>query len=150
MNNFSKIVVVLITSTFFYGCLDFEEDINIVAPNVTSKELEIASKRTGIIFPERTTGLGYFFQGSGIDDALALKIMIPEDKKQFFMENEIFKSGENSKLSIQIGRSKSWWKLDDIIERIDRTKELPKGRFVECSIGQVDSNWIAYISWMET
>ena len=45
MNNFSKIVVVLITSTFFYGCLDFEEDINIVAPNVTSKELEIASKK---------------------------------------------------------------------------------------------------------
>jgi len=76
--------------------------------------------------------------------------MIPEDKKQFFMENEIFKSGENSKPSIQIGRSKSWWKLDDIIERIDRTKELPKGRFVECSIGQEDSNWIAYISWMET
>jgi len=77
MNNFSKIVAVLVASTFFYGCLDFVgEDINIVAPNVTSKELEIVSQRTGIIFPEGTTGLGYFFQGSGIDDAIALKTMI--------------------------------------------------------------------------
>jgi hypothetical protein len=151
MNNFSKIVAVLVASTFFYGCLDFVgEDINIVAPNVTSKELEIVSQRTGIIFPEGTTGLGYFFQGSGIDDAIALKTMIPENKKQSFLENEIFKSGENSKPSFQIGRSKSWWKLDELFERIDRTKKLPKGRYMECSIGREDSMWIVYISWMET
>ena len=61
MNNFSKIVATLVVSTFFYGCLDFGEDVNIVAPNVTSKELEIVSQRTGIIFSEGTTGLGYFF-----------------------------------------------------------------------------------------
>ena len=71
--------------------------------------------------------------------SIALKIMIPENKKQSFLENEIFKSGESSKPSIQIGRRESWWKLDDIIERIDRAKELPKGRYMECSIGREDS-----------
>ena len=47
----------------FLGCsLDFlGEDVNLVTPNITSKELEIVSQRTGIIFPEGTTGLGYFF-----------------------------------------------------------------------------------------
>ena len=150
MNNFSKNVATLMVATFFYGCLDFGKDINIVSPYVTSRELEIVSKRTGIIFPVGTTGLGYFFQGSGIDDAIALKIIVPEDKKKIFMENEIFKSGKNSKPSLQIGRSKAWWKLDDIDERIDRTKQLPKGRYMEVSIGEEDSICIAYISWMST
>ena len=100
-------------TTFFLGCsLDFlGEDVNLVTPNITSKELEIVSQRTGIIFPEGTTGLGYFFQGSGIDNAIALKIIIPENKKQPFLENDIFKSGENAKPSTQVGRTKSWWKL---------------------------------------
>jgi len=44
------------------GCsLDFlGEDVNLVTPNITSKELEIVSQRTRIIFPEGSTGLGYF------------------------------------------------------------------------------------------
>ena len=108
------------------------------------------SQRTGIIFPEGTTGLGYFFQGSGIDNAIALKIIIPENKKQPFLENDIFKSGENAKTSIQVGRTKSWWKLDELKERVDRTKSLPKSYFMECSIGQENDLWVAYISWMET
>ena len=82
MNNFSKNVAALVVATFFYGCLDFGKDINLVSPYVTSRELEIVSKRTGIIFPVGTTGLGYFFQGSGIDDAIALKIIVPENKKK--------------------------------------------------------------------
>ena len=149
MNNFSKIVVALLASTFFCGCLDFGEDVSLVAPNVTHKELTIVSQRTGIIFPEGTKGLGFLFLGSGIDDSIALKIMIPEKKKQSFLENKIFKSGENSKPSIEAGSRESWWKLDEIDQRIDRTKKLPKGRFMECSIGREDSMWVAYISWME-
>ena len=56
MNNFSKNVATLVVATFFYGCLDFGKDINLVSPYVTSRELEIVSKRTGIIFPAGTTG----------------------------------------------------------------------------------------------
>ena len=76
--------------------------------------------------------------------------MIPEKKKQSFLENKIFKSGENSKPSIEAGSRESWWKLEELDERIDRTKKLPKGRFMECSIGREDSLWVVYISWMET
>ena len=62
MNNFIVNVVTIMVTAFFLGCsLDFSgEDVNLVTPNITSKELEIVSQRTRIIFPEGSTGLGYF------------------------------------------------------------------------------------------
>ena len=44
--------------------------------NVTAKELAEVSQRTGIQFSEAKIGLGDLFLGSGIDDALAIKVSI--------------------------------------------------------------------------
>lgn len=56
------------------------------APDVTARELAKVSQGTGIQFPEGKAGLGYVFLGSGIDDALAIKVSIPELKKADFLK----------------------------------------------------------------
>ena len=125
-------------------------DILLTAPDITAKELAKVTQLTGIQFPEGTTELGYLYLGSGIDDALTLKIKIPNEQKGVLLENEISKNGDKSKYSIQIARNESWWKLDQLEERTDRNMELPKGRYLACTIGRENSEWITYISWMST
>ena len=132
------------------GCLEFGDDLEMVGPDVTDKELTETTRRTGIDFPEGTIGLGYYFLGSGIDDALALKVSIPEDKREPFLKNELFEKGDKSKASVQIGRDRSWWKLDDMKEREDRKMDLPKGKYVECTLGKENGKWTVYVSWMST
>ena len=108
------------------------------------------TQRTGIQFPVGATGLGYVFFGSGIDDALAIKVLIPEEKKSDFLKNDLFQSGEKNKPSVQIGSNQSWWNLKELKNRVDRTKRLPKGRYIECFFGKAEETWVAYISWMST
>ena len=79
--------------------LKFGDDIELIAPNVTSKEMAEVIQRTGIQFPVRATGLGYVFFGSGIVDALAIKVLIPEEKKSDFLKNDLFQSGEKKTYS---------------------------------------------------
>ena len=132
------------------SCLDFGDDLELRAPEVTDKELAEVTYRTGIEFPEGTVGLGYYFLGSGIDPALALKASIPDGERLDFLKNEIFEKGDKSKSSIQIGRDRAWWKLDELKERVDRKMDLPKGRFVECALGKENGKWTVYVSWMST
>ena len=132
------------------SCLDFGEDIELSEAEVSDKELSEVTRRTGIDFPEGTIGLDYLFLGSGIDDALALKASIPDDEKLDFLKNEIFEKGDKSKCSLQIGRDRAWWKLDELKERVDRKMDLPEGRFVECALGEENGKWTVYLSWMST
>ena len=81
------------------SCLDFGKDIDLSGAEVTDKELAEVTHRTGIEFPEGTVGLGYYFLGSGIDPALALKASIPNDERLNFLKNEIFEKGDKSKCS---------------------------------------------------
>ena len=127
--------------------LKFGDDIELTAPKVTAKEIVEVTQRTEIQFPIGTTGLGYVFFGSGIDDSLAIKVLIPNEKKSDFLKNDLFQSGEKNKPSFQIGSNQSWWNLKELK---DRTKSLPKGRYVECSFGKAEEKWIAYISWWST
>ena len=82
---------------FLGGCLDFGEDVELTGAEVTDKELAEVTRRTGIVFPKGTVGLGYYFQGSGIDDALALKASIPDGERLDFLKNGIFIKGDKSK-----------------------------------------------------
>ena len=127
--------------------LKFGDDIELTAPKVTAKEIVEVTQRTEIQFPIGTTGLGYVFFGSGIDDSLAINVLIPNEKKSDFLKNDLFQSGEKNKPSFQIGSNQSWWNLKELK---DRTKSLPKGRYVECSFGKAEEKWIAYISWRST
>ena len=111
-------------------CLDFGDDIQLVAPNVTVDELAEVTQRAGIQFPAGTIGLGYVFLGSGIDDALAIKASIPAASKAEFLDNELFQDKREASASIQIGKGQSWWSPGDVAERKDYNKDLPQGRHV--------------------
>ena len=130
--------------------LKFGDDIELIATKVTAKEMVEVTQRTGIQFPIGTTGLGYVFFGYGNDDSLAIKVLIPNEKKSDFLKNDLFQSGEKNKPSVQIGSNQSWWNLKELKDREDRTKSLPKGRYIECSFGKAEEKWIAYISWWFT
>ena len=137
-------------SLLLVGCLNFGDDVELVGAEITGKEMIQVSELTGLTFPNGTKSIGYYFMGSGIDDALSIKVSIPEGTKDEFLKNEIFQNGNNSKASIQIGRSRSWWKLDELKDRIDGSSQLPKGRYAECTLGKEEGSWVAYISWMST
>ena len=137
-------------SLLLVGCLNFGDDVELVGAEVTGKEMIQVSELIGLTFPNGTKSIGYYFMGSGIDDALSIKVSIPEGTKDEFLKNEIFQNGNNSKASIQIGRSRSWWKLDELKDRIDGSSQLPKGRYAECTLGKEEGSWVAYISWMST
>lgn len=150
MNMRGIIAVVVAGLGLLPGCLKFGDDIEVEAPHVTAEHLEQVSSLTGIRFPEDSTGLGYYYLGSGIDDALAAKVAIEADKKDAFLQNEVFQKGSTRAPHIQIGKSKAWWKIDALTERIDRTLDLPQARFVECTLGAEDGELVVYISWIST
>jgi len=137
-------------SLLLVGCLNFGDDVELVGAEITGKEMIQVSELIGLTFPNGTKSIGYYFMGSGIDDALSIKVSIPEGTKDEFLKNEIFQNGNNSEASIQIGRSRSWWKLDELKDRIDGSSQLPKGRYAECTLGKEEGGWVAYISWMST
>ena len=137
-------------SLLLVGCLNFGDDVELVGAEITGKEMIQVSELIGLTFPNGTKSIGYYFMGSGIDDALSIKVSIPEGTKDEFLKNEIFQNGNKSKASIQIGRSRSWWKLDELQDRVDVNLQLPKGKYVECTLGKEEGNWVAYISWMST
>ena len=137
-------------SLLLVGCLNFGDDVELVGAEITGKEMIQVTELTGLTFPNGTKSIVYYFMGSGIDDALSIKVSIPEGTKDEFLNNEIFQNGNNSEASIQIGRSRSWWKLDELKDRIDGSSQLPKGRYAECTLGKEEGGWVAYISWMST
>ncbi len=62
----------------------------------------------------------------------------------------IFSSLEKTqKHQFKLGALNHGGNYDELKERVDRTKNLPKGYFMACSIGQENNLWVAYISWME-
>ena len=85
------------------GCkLKFGDDIELIAPNVTAREMAEVTQRTGIQFPVGATGLGYMFFGSGIDDALAIKVLIPEEKKSDFLKTICSKVAKKTNLQLNL------------------------------------------------
>lgn len=142
--------ILIIAIPLVSGCLEFGDDIYLIAPDVDVKELDRVARHTGIAFPQGTVGLGYVFMGSGIDDALAIKVVIPVEEKERFLSNELFQSGSREACSIQIGKGQGWWTLERLTNRKDYKMNLPEGRYVECSFGKEGGRWIAYISWMAT
>ena len=77
-----QLITTIVISIIGIGCeLKFGDDIELISPNVTSKKMTEVTQRTGIQFPLEAKGLGYVFFGSGIDDALAIKVLLPLNRK---------------------------------------------------------------------
>ena len=140
---------VLSLSLFLCSCLDFGDDTELVGAEITGKEINYVSEITGLTLPDGTEPLGYYFLGSGIDRALVLKVMIPNDQKEEFLKNEIFEKGNDTISNHAIAKQQAWWKVDELTERIDRKIELPKAKYLECTVGLEDGKIHAYVTWFE-
>ena len=131
------------------GCLKFGDDIELVGTEITGKEINQVSVLTGLTFPNGTEPVGYYFLGSGIDRSLVLKVIIPEDQKDEFLKNEIFVKGNDAKSDHTIAKQQDWWKVDELTERMDRKLELPKVKYVECTVGRENGKINVYVTWFE-
>ena len=140
---------VLFLSPFLSSCLDFGDDIELVGAGITGKEINYVSELTGLAFPNGTEPVGYYFLGSGIDRALVLKVIIPDDQKEEFLKNEIFVKGNDTKSNHTIAKQQEWWKVEELTERIDRKMELPKAKYLECTVGLEDGKIHVYVTWFE-
>ena len=140
---------VLSLSLFLGSCLDFGDDIELVGTEISGKEINYVSELTGLSFPHGTEPVGYYFLGSGIDRSLALKVAIPEAKREDFMRNDIFKNGGNSNSGYHFAQEQKWWKVDELTDRIDRALELPGQKFVECTVGLEGGKTHVYVTWFE-
>ncbi len=129
---------VLSLSLFLCSCLDFGDDIELVGAEITGKEINYVSEITGLTLPDGTEPVGYYFLGSGIDRALVLKVMIPNDQKEEFLKNEILEKGNDTKSNHAIANQQTWWKVDELTERINRKIELPKAKYLEHTVGLED------------
>ena len=90
------------------SCLDFGDDLELLAEDITAKEINHISKRTGITFPKGTKWIGYYFLVSGIDRPIAFKVLIPEDHREEFLKNEIFEKGEGARSTHPLAKGQSW------------------------------------------
>ena len=140
---------VLSLSLFLGSCLDFGDDIELVGTEISGKEINYVSELTGLSFPHGTEPVGYYFLGSGIDRSLALKVAIPEAKREDFMRNDIFKNGGNSNSGFHFAQEQKWWKVDELTDGIDRALELPGQKFVECTVGLENGKTHVYVTWFE-
>ena len=134
---------------FLSSCLSFGNDIELVGADITVKEINQVSRLTGLTFPDGTEPVGYYFLGSGIDRSLVLKVIIPEDQKDEFLKNEIFVKGNDAKSDHTIAKQQDWWKVDELTERMDRKLELPKVKYVECTVGRENGKINVYVTWFE-
>jgi len=57
------------------------------------------TQRTGIQFPIGASGLSCVFFGLGIDDSLAIKVLIPNEKKSDFLKNKFSEVGKKETFS---------------------------------------------------
>ena len=138
--------------SFFFlmvSCFDFGDDIELEGAEITAEEINYVSELTGLSFPNGTEPVGYYFLGSGIDRALVLKVMIPDDQKEGFLKNEIFEKGNDTKCNHAIAKQQAWWKVDELTERIDRKIELPKAKYLECTVGLEGGKTHIYVTWFE-
>ena len=131
------------------SCLNFDDDLELVGAEITGKEMNQVSALTGLTFPDGTEPVGYYFLGSGIDRSLILKVIIPEDQKDEFLKNEIFVKGNDAKSDHTIAKQQDWWKLDELTERMDRKLELPKVKYLECTVGRENGKINVYVTWYE-
>ncbi|MCX5693868.1 MAG: hypothetical protein NT014_01845 [Candidatus Omnitrophica bacterium] len=145
-----KKTLIWCAAIFFCGCLNFGDNLELRGEKFSSKYIEQVTRLTGIKFPAGTHGIAYLYLGSGIDSSIAAKLEIPEEKKDELLKNDIFEKGQLKAPVMQIGKSRKWWLLNTLKERIDRVLDLPNARLLECSVGKEKDSLIIYISWSET
>jgi hypothetical protein len=132
------------------GCLDFGKKKEWLSPNVTQKHLDEIASITGLTLPAGTTGLAYYYDGRGIDAAMAAKLSIPAEKVVEIRAHKIFTKGRNEIPAQGVGTGRAWWKPDVLSDRVNRTMTIKNKQFLGCILGKDGSDYILYVTWFDT
>jgi hypothetical protein len=144
------LAVLAISITALSSCLDFGEETEWIAPDVTKLHLEQIGNMTLIPLPAGTEGLAYLFDGRGIDGAMAAKLRIPPEKEAELLSAEIFTKGEKKQPAQGIGPGRPWWKAGSMSTPIARTMTIKGNQYLGCIYGKEGSDHILYITWFDT
>jgi len=147
-----KICTLLLVSLFVLsGCLDFGDDIELAGDQVDASVIAEVEQITGVHFPKGTKGLNYFFLGSGIDNALWLKVIIPEKKKTEFLQNNKVFEHELDSPNHNLTLDRNWWSLRSLNDPVSYSTEINNGtEFLGCTIGSESGKIILYLHWFST
>jgi hypothetical protein len=149
MNNMIR-TTILISLLVLVGCLEFGDDVELSGDEVDASVIAEVERITGVNFPEGTEGLNYFFLGSGVDDALWLKVIIPQEKRTELLKNQIF-AHELDEPNHNMTLDRDWWSIQTLNDQTSYSTKINGGTdFLGCTIGTESGRLILYLHWFST
>jgi hypothetical protein len=137
----------LVISMLVTSCLDFGEENEFFAPDVTAVHLQVIEKRTGINLPEGTVGLALYSNATGIDPWMLAKVRIPSDKAEALLASEPFKLHKPLNPMTFVGTSRPWWKPYELTKAYSGQFDI-KSDLVMWTLGQESADHMLYIKWI--
>lgn len=133
------------------GCLSFGEDLELTGTAIDKEIFRKVTMLTGVSIPSDARGLNYFYYGSGIDDALAIKFSVPEQRRTEFLKNNIFADKSNADMQDPFRvTDKSWWREAELHDAIRAEIWIDNNtQFVRCSLGEEMGDLVVYLAWQE-
>ncbi len=146
----SLLALLLLALFIVSGCLDFGDDVELKGNQIDASVLAKVERITEIDLPAGTKGLNYFFLGSGIDNALWLKVMIPQEKKAELLQNQLF-THKVDEPNFNMTLDRDWWSLNSLDNPVSYATEINNGTdFLGCTMGTQSGTIIMYIHWFST
>lgn len=137
----SALIAILMT-----GCLDFGEENEFFAPNVTAEHLQVIEKRTGIDLPQGSVGLALYSNATGIDPWMMAKIRIPSDKVEALLTSAPFKSPQPLTPTTVMGAVRPWWKPNELAKASSGEFNM-KSDLVMWTLGLEGTDHVLYVQW---
>ncbi len=132
------------------GCLEFGDDTELQGNQIDDANLKRITEITGVTFPAGTIGKNYFYQGSGIDDAMWFKASIPLEEKSEFLKNVVFSEVDDAP-NHNMTLDRDWWKIDTLKEVSHYSTTINQNTdFLGCSIGLESGEVTFYLLWFST
>lgn len=141
------VITAVVISMLMTSCLDFGEENEFFAPDVTANHLQVIEKRTGIDLPEGAVGLALYSNATGIDPWMLAKVKIPSDKVEALLASEPFKSPKPANPTTTMGTSRPWWKPYELTKSSSGQFDL-KTDLVMWTLGQESADHVLYIQWV--
>ena len=146
----NKNILLLVVIPLLAGCLKFGENISLSGEEIDSQVIEHVTQLTGVIFPEGVVGQEYFYFGDSIDPALRMKVTIPGERKEEFLQNRIFTEGRghDEGHGMTWMRHDDWWNVQSLKDPVYTIYAYPNGAAIECYVGEESGETVVYLAWM--
>jgi|GEM_PF-4739251 len=146
-SSWMSVIYAVVISMLVTSCLEFGEENEFLAPDVTAVHLQVIEKRTGIDLPEGAVGLALYSNATGIDPWMLAKVRIPSDKVEALLASEPFKLPKPLNPTTVMGASRPWWKPHELTKASSGQFDI-KSDLVIWTLGQEAADYVLYIQWL--